>query len=153
MRLRDFQPATKTVNGITVRGVSVRDMAVLTEAYGPTLIKIFKMATEPEADFGGVVSSAAREAPLLVSVLIQMLILDDDPDRENVTDELAKIDQMNIGMQTELLEGIFHSTFETEADIKKMVEAIAGMLNKVSAAVEQVPQLPTGNTTSVSESK
>ena len=157
MGLRNFHPAIKTVNGVTVRGVSLNDVAVLTEAYGRTLIKMFKLATDQDptdgSAFGNVVGAAAREAPQLVANLIQMMIVDDDLERETVDEEVAKINMMTVGMQTELIEGIFANTFETDADIKKMVEAITRMLNKISTAVEQVPQLPTENTTSGSENK
>jgi hypothetical protein len=157
MGLRNFHPATKTVNDVTVRGVSVTDMAVLTQAYGPTMINMFRLATEQDstdpAAFGNVIAAAAVEAPQLVSVFIQLLIVDDDPERLSMEKELALITQMTIGMQTELIEAIFTNTFESDVDIKKMVEAIARMFDKISTAIEQVPRPATENTTLVSDAK
>ena len=157
MGLRNFHPNTKTVGETTVRGVSVTDMAVLTGAYGPAMANIFRLATEQDstdpAAFGNVIAAAAREVPQLVSVFIQLLIVDDDPDRLSMEEELVKITQMTIGMQTELIEAIFTNTFESDVDIKKMVEAIARMFDKISMAIEQVPLSATENTTLASDAK
>ncbi len=158
MGLRNFHPATKTVKGVKVRGVSLNDMAILTEAYGPAMVKLFKLATEQsgvsQSAISLVVGTAAREFPDFLGKFLNLLIVL-DPGEEPTPDEEAavKINQMNIGMQIELIEGIFTCTFETDADVKKMVEAITRMLDKITTAVEQVPQLHTETINSGSDAK
>lgn len=147
MGLRDVIIPTESVSvgttAIEVRGISVEDLAVLLQDYGPKVAAVFahiqnKAATTPEADVKQLAMGAFREFPDLAAGLIAMA-------SDDYTPETVKIaSRLTLPTQIELLEKIFLVTFRSEGDVEKFVETLTRVANSLSTSAILKPVLRSG---------
>lgn len=136
MGLRDIVIRTKTIEveatSFEVRGLSMNDVMVAASDYGPQLSLVFsKMQTgELETtDIKSAILDLSKEFPEVLAALICLAADDYAPDM------VAKMRRVPMTVTTEALEAIFHLTFASEADVKKLVESLSRMITAGSGAL------------------
>jgi len=138
MGLRDITIHRTTVmyreQEISVRGISTSDLMVAAQDYGPEIAMIFGklQSGEVEGDTKKIIMDFVRELPEVVGAAIALA--SDDYTRETV--KIASSLPFNV--QVEAVEAIFHETFYSEAEVKKLIESLTRMIAAVSGAMTQV---------------
>lgn len=147
MGLRDITIHRTTIKyrdqKIEVRGIAAADIMVAAQDYGPEIAIIFGKVQS--GDFGGDIKSAivkmTRELPEMAGAVIALASDDYAPETVEVATKLP------IPVQIEAIEAIFHETFYSEAEVKKLMESLTRMITAVSGVLTEVmPPLssPTG---------
>lgn len=125
-----------------VRGISFRDLMLLVDRHGPVLAALYaKLAADPEAELSPegiqrIVSATMEEAPQLVADLIACAAGD--------IDDGEKVLALPLTVQIDAIEKIAILTFISEMEVKKTLERVTAMFQKVSGGVAA---LTTGSTT------
>lgn len=151
LRLPTFDvPVPGGDGSLTVRGVSLRDVALLVRFHGPAMAALFeeiKSGREVSLDLSLVMKvgqSALSAAPELVADLI-VLATGDDFDAE--TRQVALT--LPFPVQLEAIKNIALLTFGGEDSLGKFVETVVGMAQGASQAMTEL-QKPLGNGSAVS---
>lgn len=139
MGLRDIKIPHSVVeyNGtkIELRGMSFSDLMEIVNTYGPEAAMAFGKIQESgslaASDVRSVIGSLAKEFPDMVAMAIALASGEYDED----TFAIAK--KLPFNVQLECIEAIFHRTFESEADVKKLVESLTRMLTGVSGVLAE----------------
>lgn len=127
MGLRDIVLPTFSLEvggtDITVHGVSVADLSLLLQDYGPKVSAVFVHVTDaakadPNADIKKIAMGAFKEFPDLVAGLIALAAGEYDDET------IAIARRLPIPAQVELLEQIFLLTFASEGEVEKLVETL-----------------------------
>lgn len=123
---------------LEVRGISGADLMVAAQDYGPQIAVVFGKIQSGE--FGGDVKSTimkvSRDVPEVAGAIIALA-------SDDYTPETVKIaTQLPLPIQVEALEAVFHETFYSEADVKKLIESLTRMITAVSGVLtETMPPL------------
>ena len=141
MGLRDIQISRTTVTyrdqTIAVRGISATDLMVAAQDYGPQIALIFGKITG-DGGFTGDVKQAimafTREVPEVLGAAIALASDDYTPETVEIATKLP------VNVQTELVEAIFHETFYSEAEVKKLIESLRRMIAAVSGVLTETTQ-------------
>lgn len=120
---------------LTVRGLSTQDIILAASEYGPQMALLFSRveAIKDEMirkDVTGLINSLGREVPGLMAAIIALACDDYSP----ATVKLAA--KLPFPAQAELIEAIFHLTFHSEAEVKKLVESVARMILGVTGTLK-----------------
>jgi len=141
MGLRDITIHRTTVTyrdqEIAVRGISANDLMLAAQDYGPQIALIFGKVTGDGGFTGDVkqaIMSFTREMPEVLGATIALASDDYTPE----TVEIATTLPFNV--QTELVEAIFHETFYSEAEVKKLIESLRRMIAAVSGVLTEATQ-------------
>lgn len=140
MSLADFQPATDVVSFrgkplITVRGLSLDDIAILMRENLSDLDELLKLYAENVSDKVAVAATAqfavslAREMPALVARLICLAC--DEPGQ----DEKAR--KLPVPVQVEAIKKIVTLTFSEAGGAKKFFESLSSLIGAVQPALGQ----------------
>lgn len=140
MGLRDLQIKTTTITTpggeFSVRGISFSDIMTLANTHGPQMAMLFgqlmKGGKVREQDVKTVLMNIIPQAPDLVAGLIALAADDYEPEA------IAAAKRMGFQYQVEALEAIFHNTFQSEAELKKFMEAIIRMLSGATGTLQQM---------------
>lgn len=141
MGLRDLsikKTTIKTPGGeFAVRGLSLSDVITLANEHGPTLALLYGKLTDKKSkmsqqDVKTIISGIIPQAPDLVAGLIAVAA--DEYDAEGC--KMAK--QLGFQYQVEALEAIFHNTFQSEAELKKFMEAVIRMISGATGSLNQM---------------
>lgn len=140
MGLRDLKlPETKieTPDGdFTVRGISLADLTILASTYMPQMVLIFNKVKDgadiEQADVRRLIGELAPAVPEMVAAIIALAA--DEFDEKGV----ENAGKLGFNVQIETLEAIFHNTFRSEAEVKKLVESITRMLVGATGAIQQI---------------
>lgn len=119
---------------IAVRGISVADIMVAAQDYGPEIALIFGKVQSGELT-GGIkkhMRDLVGEVPDVIAAAIALASDDYHPDAV----ENAK--KLPFNTQVELVEAIFNETFYSEADVKKLLASLTIMIEAVSGALTEV---------------
>lgn len=133
----------------TVRGVSLRDLALLMRHHRPAMTKLFdelKAGKNMALDATLILAlgeSAISAAPELVSDLIALAAGDTDAESREIAQRLP------FPVQLEAIKQIAFLTFEGEDGLGKLAETVVHMAQSVSSAVTEL-QKPLGNGSAVS---
>jgi hypothetical protein len=150
MPLHDIPILTRTVvyNGhtITVRGVSVADIATILPRYGSEIALLFGQVVSQvrdgdsadATDVASIINMIVQRSPLLAAEVIA-LVTDDYPKGIEVAKRLP------VGKQVEILEAAFDCTFESETDLEKLMGVANRLLLATAAAIQRAtPVIPSG---------
>lgn len=142
MGLRDITIHRTTIEyreqSISVRGISVTDIMIAAQEYGPQLALIFGKATSGEltGDIKTHLAGFVKDLPDVTAAVIALASDDYDPD----TVKIAK--QLPFNTQVELIEAIFNETFHSEAEVKKLIASLTRMITAASGALTEItPQV------------
>lgn len=133
----------------TVRGVSLRDVAVLVRQHGPAMNLLFdeiKAGRDITLDASLILrfgKGAIEAAPELVADLIALASGEVDPESRAIAAALP------FPVQLETVKQIAMLTFETEDALGKLAETVVGMAQGVSGAMLEL-QKPLANGSAVS---
>lgn len=125
----------QTPSGIlTVRGLGTADIVLAIGDYGPQMALLFAKVQDKgtkvqNTDVKAMIMSLGQELPQLMAAIIALGCDDYSPATIKVAAKLS------FPIQCELIEAIFHLTFHSEADVKKLVESLARMILGVSGAL------------------
>jgi len=136
MGLKDYVvPSTlvtlaPTTNTVTVRGLNFTDLSQLLNDHGPALVLIYSrvyaevMAGKlDQQKVGDLIQTTLMETPRLIGDIIA--IAAGEPDAADMALKLTP------GVQLELMSAIIGHTLVSEAEVKKLVEAVTTMMEKV----------------------
>ncbi len=138
MGLRDITIHRTTVQyrdqEIAVRGISASDLMVAAQDYGPEVAMIFGKVTSGEfnGDAKKAIASFTREMPEVIGAAIALASDDYSPET------VATATKLPFNTQLELVEAIFHETFYSEADVKKLIESLTRMVTAVSGVLTEI---------------
>lgn len=138
MGLRDVTIHRTTVmyrdTEIAVRGISGGDLMAAAQDYGKEIAMVFGKIQSGtlEGDTNKIIAEVARELPEVVGAAIALAADDYTPEMVEVAAKLP------FNTQVELVEAIFHETFYSEAEVKKLIESLTRMIAAVSGAMTQV---------------
>lgn len=132
-------PEHKIVIGhghVTVRGISLSDLMVIVNVYGPQATLAFneiqKGGSLQSSDVRLLIGTLAKEFPDMVAAA--MALAADSYNAETV--EVLK--RIPFNKQLEIIEAIFDATFPNEGEVKKLMESLTKMLTEVSGALTEV---------------
>lgn len=124
---------------ITVRGVSVPDLIVLVQTYGPQATMVFQKVQQggslQEKDVRLLLGSLIGEFSDMAAACIALAA----DSYDEATINTAK--RLPMPVQVEVLEAIFTLTFYSEGELKKLMESLTRMLAGTSGVVKGM-QLP-----------
>lgn len=146
MGLRDIKIPRTTVKyagtDLQLRGISFSDVMEVANTYGPQAAMVFGKLQSGQslesADVRAIIGSLAKEVPEMVAALIALAT------DEYTEDTVAIAMKIPFNVQIECLEAIFHRTFESEADVKKLVESLTRMAIGTSGVLKET-QFPLPN--------
>jgi len=135
MGLKDYVVPSTTVilaptqASVTVRGLNFADLTKLMNEHGAAMVLLFgrvwaqaKTGTLDGKSVGELIQTSLMEMPELAASMIAIAV--DEPD---ATDMAAKLTP---GVQIEILMAAIEHTFVSEAEVKKLVEAVTTMMEK-----------------------
>jgi len=149
MGLRDITIHRTTVKyrdqEISVRGISASDLMAAAQDYGPQIAIVFAKLQSGDlgSDTKAVIMAVARELPDVVGAAIALASDDYSPETVETATKLP------FNVQVELAEAIFHETFYSEADVKKLIESLSRMITAASGAMTQVTMPPLDSTNGI----
>lgn len=121
---------------LELRGLTFSDIMQLANVYGPQMVILFQKVQSGQSlktsDVRLAIGSLAQEFPDMAAACIALAT--DDFDEETV--KIAK--GLTFPVQTQCIEAIFHKTFASEADVKKLIESVTRMIVGVSGALEGI---------------
>lgn len=121
---------------ITVRGISLSDLMVVVNTYGPQAALAFgriqKGGSLAEQDVRVMFGSLLAEFPEMLAGLMALAADSHDPESIEIMRTL------NVGKQVEVVEAVFFLTFPNEGEIKKLLESLNAILAEVSGALTNV---------------
>jgi len=140
MALADYTPLTRAIpfrrgGEVTVRGLSLDDVAVLMNLYLQDIDALFGMydqsraADERVAEMARFAVVLCREAPALVGHAIALAA--DEPD------EIDRARKMPLPVQVELVKAILELTFEEAGGARKFFESLGGLLQTLVPAMKK----------------
>lgn len=143
MSLADYQPMRVEVpirgTSVSVRGLSLDDVAVLMNLYLSDVDKLFTLYDD-EVDQNSKVAAMAqfaivlsREAPALVGHLIALAV--DEPEA------IDKARKLSLPAQVDILKVVFATTFEEAGGARKFVESLSGLLGTLAPAIQKTDSL------------
>lgn len=148
-KLRDYVIATREVEGsggsFTVRGLNTRDIAVVFQTHGPALAKTFgsvmaqvkagKKTTFTNEDTMEAIRQIIPEIPEVAVALIAMAADD------YTEDGIRMAGRLPMGTQILALQQVFEVTFESESEVKKLVELLKSAFLQMVGSLKTM-QLP-----------
>lgn len=139
MSLADYQPLRREIplrggSSVSVRGLSLDDVAVLMNLYLRDIDALFNLYDEVDeasqvramAQFAVVL---CREAPTLVAHAIALVC--DEPDH------IDKARLLGLPKQVEILKAVFEMTFEEAGGARKFIESLGMLLQTLAPAVQK----------------
>jgi hypothetical protein len=122
---------------IAVRGISSTDLMVAAQDYGPEIAMTFAKIQSGglTGDVRDIIKNLAREVPDVAGAVIALATDDYAPETVETATKLP------FPTQVALIEAIFHETFYSEAEVKKLIESLTRMIAAVSGAMTQL-ELP-----------
>jgi len=153
MGLRDITIHSTTIKyreqDITVRGISGSDLMIAAQDYGPEMALIFGKVTDGtfEGDTKKAIMTFVSDLPEVVAAAIALASDEYDPEM------VALAAKLPTPVQIELIEAIFHETFYSEAEVKKLIESLRRMITAVSGVLTEVAPLSSMNGTGESEGR
>lgn len=115
-----------------VRGIAMPDVMMAVKDYGPQLATLFAKVQSGEletTDVRGAVVELAQELPDVIAAIIALAADAYTPER------VAVFRKLPVPVQAEAIEAVFHETFASEADVKKLMESLNRMLAAGSGAL------------------
>lgn len=145
MGLRDLPiPRTKIEVGggsFEVRGIALGDILLALKDFGPQMALLYaRITADPEhfreADIQTIIFGLVQEFPELVAAIIALASDDFDPKT------IAQARRLPLPKQVEAVEAIFGLTFTSEAEVGKLLESLARMLERVTETLAMAKARP-----------
>lgn len=132
---------------LTLRGLSASDVAILTQKHMPAMVVAFNAVQQKMADgmdaseIESIVALVMQTAPELVAHMI--LLANDDPDPEAGIVAASRLPALP---QIAALVAVFELTLHSEAEVKKMIEMLTGVMGSIQDFIQglRMPSLPLG---------